>query len=295
MSRALRGLLFVAARGGILMVKLVAMLSVCSLANASILFERDLPVSGLNLSGASRSNIAPIQGSISGTPFVLGDNFTLAGTGFYRVDSITVWIVGNCPVTTCTPTNATPNSEFSSISLFGGLDSSGHVNLLSSSYSSTHVQYTGGVDYLSGTGSGLSYPLFQITFPSLNLILQGSQLFDFAVQGTPNSISAFLLPPPPGPLDTRGAGSLPSFALHASTAGISGGIQQGADNFIILYEGNPLTPTFAAGAGNLANFANGADVNVLVDGVSIAIPEPGVIGMCSLGLGILALAYRLRA
>ena len=275
MSRALRGLLFVAARGGILMVKLVAMLSVCSLANASILFERDLPVSGLNLSGASRSNIAPIQGSISGTPFVLGDNFTLAGTGFYRVDSITVWIVGNCPVTTCTPTNATPNSEFSSISLFGGLDSSGHVNLLSSSYSSTHVQYTGGVDYLSGTGSGLSYPLFQITFSSLNLILPGSQLFDFAVQGTPNSTN--------------------TFALHASTASISGGVQQGADNSIIMYEGNPLTPTFAAGAGNLANFANGADVNVLVDGVSIAIPETGVIGMCSLGLGILALAYRLRA
>src|SRR5260370_31458193 len=165
MSRSMEGRLFVAARGGILMVKLVAMLSVCSLANASILFERDLPTLGLNLSGASRSNVAPNQGSILGTPYVLGDNFTLAGTGFYNVDSITVWIVGNCPVTTCTPINTTPNSEFSSIQLFGGLDSSGsgHVNLLSSSYSSTHVQYTGGVDYLSPTGSGLSYPIFPFT------------------------------------------------------------------------------------------------------------------------------------
>src|SRR5260370_25291640 len=163
MSRSMEGRLFVAARGGILMVKLGAILSVCSLANASILFERDLPSLGLNLSGASRSNIAPIQGTISGTPYVLGDNFTLAGTGFYNVDSITVWIVGNCPVTTCTPTNTTPNSEFSSIQLFGGLDSGGQVNLLSSGYSSTHVQYTGGMDYLSETGSGLSYPLFQIT------------------------------------------------------------------------------------------------------------------------------------
>src|SRR5258708_36392042 len=174
------------------------MFSVRSLASASLLFARAVRTSGIMLAGASRSNIAPIQGSISGTPFVLGDNFTLAGTGFYRVDSITVWIVGNCPVTTCTPTNATPNSEFSSISLFGGLDSSGHVNLLSSSYSSTHVQYTGGVDYLSGTGSGLSYPLFQITFPSLNLVLQGFPLFRFAGQGPPKSINAFFFPPPPG-------------------------------------------------------------------------------------------------
>lgn len=277
MSRALRGLSFIAVRGGILMVKLVAMLSVCSLANAGILFERDLPVSGLNLSGSSRSNIAPTQGSINGTPFVLGDDFTLAGTGFYRVDSISVWIVGNCPVTTCTATNTTPNSEFSSIGLFGGLDSVGYVNLLSSSYSSTHVQYSGGLDYLSETGSGLSYPLFQITFSSLNLIFQGSQLFDFAVQGTPIGSN--------------------KFELHASTAAISGGIQQGADNFIVLYEGNPLTRSGTLGAGSIANFANGADVNVLVSGVSVAapVPEPGVMGMCSLGLGIMALAYRLRA
>ena len=51
------------------------------------------------------------------------------------------------------------------------------------------------------------------------------------------------------------------------------------------------------GAGNIPNFSSGADVNLLVVGASIAAPtpEPGVIGMCSLGLGILALAYRLRA
>src|SRR5258708_33030388 len=184
-----------ATRSGLLMLKLAAILSACSLANAGMLFGGDLPALGLNLSGASRSNIAPIQGTISGTPFVIGDDFTLSSSSV--VDSITVWIVGNCPVTTCTPTNTTPNSEFSSIQLFGGLDSSGsgHVNLLSSSYSSTHVQYTGGVDYLSPSGSGLSYPLFQITFSSLNLMIQGSQLFDFAVQGTPTGVGALSLPP----------------------------------------------------------------------------------------------------
>jgi hypothetical protein len=271
------------------MLKFVAMFSICSLAGAATLFERDLPTSGLNLSGTSRSNVAVAQGTISGTPYVVGDNFTLAAGPNYLVDSITVWIVGNCPVTTCTPTNSTPASEFSSIQLFGGLQSaggvfppppgpvgtrapvSGFVSLLSSSYTSTHVQYSGGVDYLSLSGSGLSYPIFQVTFASLGLVIPGGQLYDFAVEGTP--------------IDGN------TFALHASTAAISGGIQQGADNFVILYEGNPLTPTFEAGAGNLANFTNGADVNVLVVGSAIvATPEPSTIGLYSAGLGMLALA-----
>jgi hypothetical protein len=47
-----------------------------------------------------------------------------------------------------------------------------------------------------------------------------------------------------------------------------------------------------SGAGNFANFTNGADINVVVTGTLV--PEPGVIGTCSLGLGILALAYRRR-
>src|SRR5258708_26722765 len=157
-------------RSGLLMVKLAALLSLCALANGGSLFERDLPVAGLNLTGASRSNIAPIQGTLSGTPYVIGDDFTLSSASV--VDSITVWIVGNCPVTTCDPGNGTPSTEFSAISLYGGLDSSGHVNLLSSSYSSTHVMYTGGANYLS-PNNGLSYPLFQITFSGLNLSIPG--------------------------------------------------------------------------------------------------------------------------
>jgi hypothetical protein len=253
--------------------KLTAMLSVCSLASGATLFERDLPSSGLNLSGISRSNIAPVQGTLpGGGPFVLGDNFTLPGPGSFVVNSITVWAVGNCPVTTCTPTDATPSTEFSSIQLFGGLDNgtNGPVSLLSSTYSSTHVQYSGGLDYLSPSGSGLSYPIFQITFASLGLVIPGSQLYDFAVSGTPNSTNVF--------------------ALHASTASISGGIQQSADNLVLGYQGSPLLVTFSAGAGSFANFANGADVNVLVIGSAIAVPEPGTTALYSLGLGMLALA-----
>jgi hypothetical protein len=202
----------------------------------------------------------------------LGDNFTLAGTGSFQVNSITVWIVGNCPVTTCTPTDATPSSEFSSIQLFGGLDNgtNGPVSLLSSSYVSTHVQYTGGLDYLSTSGSGLSYPIFQLTFASLGLVIPGSQLYDFAVEGTPTGNN--------------------TFALHASTAAISGGIQQGADNQVFGYEGSPLSVAFGIGAGGFSNFANGADVNVLVVGVPIATPEPSTSALYSMGLGVVALA-----
>jgi hypothetical protein len=258
--------------------KLTAMLSACSLASAATLFQRDLPSSGLNLSGVSRSNIAPVQGTtVGGGPFILGDDFTLTGTGSFLVNSITVWTVGNCPVTTCTPTNATPSTEFSSIQLFGGLDNgtNGPVSLLSSTYSSTHVQYSGGLDYLS-PGNGLSYPIFQITFSSLGLVIPGSQLYDFAISGTPTSTN--------------------SFALHASTAAISGGIQQGADNLVLGYQGSPLLVTFGVGAGNFANFTNGADVNVLVVGTAIAVPEPSTSALYSLGLGVLALAaFRRRA
>jgi hypothetical protein len=247
--------------------KLGALLSVCSVTSAGILFERDLPTSGLNASGASRSNIAPIQGSDKNGPFILGDDFTLSGSGSFLINSITVWIVGNCPVTTCTPTNTTPSTEFSAISLFGGLDNgtNGPVTLLTSAYSSTHVQYAGGLDYVS-PNDGLSYPLFQITFSPSAVVIPGNQLYDFAVSGTPNSTN--------------------TFALHASTASISGGIQDGADNLVLGYQGNPEFVTFGIGAGNFSNFTNGADVNVLVD--ATAVPEPGTIAF--VGLGVLALA-----
>ena len=156
--------------------------------------------------------------------------------------------------------------------MFGGLDNGTHgpVSLLSSSYVSTHVQYSGGLDYLNPNGSGLSYPIFQITFASLGLVIPGSQLYDFAVSGTPNSTNVF--------------------ALHASTAAISGGIQQGADNIVRGYQGSPLVITFGLTAGNFANFTNGADVNVLVDGAAIAAPEPSTSALYALGLGVLALA-----
>jgi hypothetical protein len=175
------------------LVKLTAVFSLASLASAGpILFERDLPVNGINLSGASRSNIAPVQGTLSGTPYVLGDDFTLSGTGSFIVTSMTVWIVGNCPVTTCTPTNATPASEFNSISLYVGPDNgtNGPVFPVSSlsgvalTAASTHVTYSGGQDYLS-PNNGLSYPIFQITFSSLGLVLAGNHLYDFAVSGAP--------------------------------------------------------------------------------------------------------------
>jgi hypothetical protein len=237
------------------------------------LFQRDLPTAGINLAGAARSNIAPIPPAGS----VLGDDFTLAAGTSYLVDSITVWIVGNCAIgsTQCAaPTNTTPTTEFSTIQLFGGLDNgtNGPVSPLSSTYTSTRVQYNGTTDYLS-PNNGLFFPIFQLTFANLNLLIPGGQLYDFAVQGTPIGNN--------------------TFALHSSTAGISGGTQQGADNLVLVYSGNPLFVTGAAGAGNFANFTNGADVNVLVTGA--AIPEPGTIGLLSFGLGLLGFgAYRRR-
>lgn len=256
------------------MLKLGVLLSFCSLAGAATLFQRSLPTAGINLSGSARSNIAPIQPSGS----VLGDDFTLGAGSGYLVDSITVWIVGNCAIgsTSCAaPTNSTPSTEFSNIALFGGLDNgtNGPVSLLSNTYVSTRVQYNGTTDYQS-PNNGLFYPIFQLTFPNLNLPIPGGQLYDFAVRGT-------------------GIGTN-TFALHASTGGISGTTEQGVDNLVLVYSGTPLFRTGAAGAGNFSNFTNGADINVLVVGSAVAIPEPGTIGMLSVGLGMLAFGVSRR-
>jgi hypothetical protein len=261
--------------------KLAALLSVCSLASASILFERDLPISGINAVGASRSNIAPIQGSAGGTPFVLGDDFTLGSSGQnFLVSSLTVWIVGPCAIGTCTPADNDPSTQFSNITLFGGLDNNtgGPLALLTSIFSSTHVTYAGGLNYLSPNNGTTFFPLYQLTFSNLGLVIPGGQLYDFAVSGT-------------------GIGNN-SFALHASNAANSGAvIESGTDGLVLLDEGNPLTVTFAVGGGqtgngSIPNFTpDAADVNVIVNGT--AIPEPGTIAFVGLGVLVLA-AFRRR-
>ena len=258
---------------------LVALLSIGSLASASVLFERDLPISGINAVGATRSNIAPIQGSTPGTPpvpFVLGDDFTLGALGQnFLVNSITVWIVGPCAIGTCTPANTDPSTQFTSITLYGGLDSGGALSPLSSNFIPTRVTYAGALNYLSPnpSASPIFFPLYQLVFSSLgNLTIPGGQLYDFAVGATgPNT-----------------------FALHASNAANSGAvIENGTDGLVLLYEGNPLGSTiFGVGAGQTGNGAipnftpDAADVNIIVNGS--AVPEPGTIAL--VGVGVLALA-----
>ena len=119
----------------------IALATVSIAPAAPIIFQRQLPTTNLNnAAGANRSNAAPIQGSFSGVPYVLGDDFNLSGVGSFTIDSISVYMVTNTLA-------GTPSSEFSAIQLYGGVDAA--LSLRSSTYSASKVQYAGGLDYQS--------------------------------------------------------------------------------------------------------------------------------------------------
>lgn len=64
-------------------------------ANAATLFDRGLPAANLNNSaGGDRSNVQWADGEstdASSTFWLPGDDFTLAGTGPYNVNTIRIW------------------------------------------------------------------------------------------------------------------------------------------------------------------------------------------------------------
>lgn len=248
----------------------IALATVSISSAGPIIFQRALPTTNLNnAAGVNRSNAGPIQGSFGGTPFTLGDDFILPGTGSIVIDSISVFMITNTLA-------GTPSSEFSQIRLFGGADNfpvPSPLTQLSQTYTATKVQYNGATDFQSLSSSTL-FSIYQLTFAGLGWTVQKNQYYDFAVNGTPIGGN--------------------TFALSVSNDVLGGATNPGApawDGSFLFFQGNPLNLTAASNTGTLIGFGKGADVNVIITS-GVPVPEPASFGMFAIGLG--ALVMRLR-
>ena len=252
---------------------------------AAIIFDRGLPNSNNvnNAAGANRSNISWLNQVFMGTNFMVGDNIDLSLTpnsaGQWLIDSISVWEVANTPVSSATssspPAGSAPSAEFSSIRLFEGT-AYGTLTPISSTYSSQFVRYQpAGLNYQGS--SGAYYPIYEITFSGLNLLVPAGANLGFAIDAVPNSSN--------------------TWAIHASNAALSGTPQQGADNFYELYCGSSATPGASSSSSycelidsNGNGFDKSSDINVQVTGT--AVPEPATFGL--LGSALFGLMLYLR-
>jgi hypothetical protein len=254
----------------------------------SVIFDRGLPNSTNvnNAAGANRSNVSWGNHIFNGNYFMVGDNIDLSLTpntiGGWVIHDIRVWEVANTEIGSATstspPAGSSPNVEFSSLTLFLG---AAYTTLkpVSSTYTSTFAQYLpGGLNYQGATGG--YFPLYQIDFSGLNILVPATKNLGFAIDAVPNNGNAWF--------------------IHASNAALSGTVQQGADNFYELYCGNSATPGASTSASycnlidsNGNGFDKSSDINVEVFGSASAVPEPTTFGLFSAGLLGLIL-YRRR-
>jgi hypothetical protein len=103
----------------LLRIVLPLLLLVTSVATAApVVFERALPTANVNDPGADRSNI---KWAPTAPNSILGDDFILPYETI--VDSITVWMVGENPL------SVAPSNELLFIRLFAGENSGGTVDL----------------------------------------------------------------------------------------------------------------------------------------------------------------------
>jgi hypothetical protein len=183
-----------------------ALLAGSHLALADVLaFDRGLPIENLNnAAGADRSNVewADIE-TPPETPWLPGDDFTLAGNGSYVVTTIRVW--------------STDNSD---LSLWGG-GTGTPIGLISNTYTATPVTYINSEDYQTSAGDFLQ--LYQIDF-SVEIPLDGGITYQYFLDGPA----------------TASGKDFSGVHLHASNASLSGSSQTGADD-TFLFLGNDGT------------------------------------------------------
>lgn len=222
---------------------------------AGLLIDRGLPTTNLNnAAGANRSNVSwAFAPDTSGT-WVVGDTFANTSAFNYSIDTIRVWTTGSY--------------DSGSLTLLGGLNG-GSVGTISTSVVATPVQYTGGLDYQTTTGSMI--PLTQLDFAVTGLTLAPGQVYDFFLQGT------------------SGGGKNQYVFTHASNAALSGSPQVGADNLMLagVVAGGSVTSISSwTSLGN--GWDKASDINVQVFGT---VPDAGstvlLLGAALAGIGLL--------
>lgn len=226
-----------------------------------IIFDRGLPTANLNnASGANRSNVA--WGDVD--PYLVGDTFNLSGTSAYTIDDFTVWYINS---TTYPVDEATAN-----FSLYVGSSTAAPLTDVSTSWTTSTVQYQGGLDYQGTSGSFLT--ITQLTFTNLGLTVSGNTNYYFTVAA----------------LDSSSNLIAPLF-LHSSNAPLSGSTQQGANGLFsgFLYNNGAVTWDYdwnSAGGG----WDKSSDVNVQITGA--VVPVPAAAGLGFLGMGLVGLLRR---
>ncbi|MBL8212436.1 MAG: PEP-CTERM sorting domain-containing protein [Bryobacterales bacterium] len=257
-------------RKALFLLTLTAALSTA--ASAATIFSRPLPIANLNnAAGASRSNVAWVSGQVFGPDYyIAGDDFSVASAT--TLQTLTVWTVANNTLATGI---SAPSQEYSQIRLYGGL-ASGPLSLLSTNYSATLTSYQDGSIYQGS--SGTFYPIYALTFTNLNWALAANTPYGFALDADATNVNY-------------------SFTLHSSNAGLSGNVQDGADNNWRYYIQNGAQFDFDSlcDTGNqntCGGFDKSTDINVLLS--DTAIPEPSTILLT--GIGALALlGFRRRS
>lgn len=237
------------------MKKVIVMLAVLSVlmansgtALADLLLDRGLPVQNLNsAAGSDRSNVAWTFGS----SWLVGDDFTLGGSGAYDVSTLRIWAIGS---------NSYDYTAWaSSLSFYFGEEGKTISSYAISSI--TAVTYADGSSYQGSSGSYIS--LYQIDI-NLDAILSGSATYQFFLGSTSSSYYAF---------------------IHASNAALSGSDQEGSDDDMLYADSGTVT-----GIGSWSSaeegWDKGSDANIQVYGT--AVPEPA--SMLLLLLGLIGLA-----
>ncbi len=175
-----------------------------------LVFDRGLPTANLNnAAGANQSNVlwADIETAPT-TPYLPGDDFTLAGSGPYVVNKIRVW-----------------STENTGLSLQGGI-AGGTIGLLSTTFTATAATYTNSQSYQNSVGAFL--PLYQIDF-TVNIPLNGGVTYQFFLGG---------------PAVTAGGNDFRGVRLHASNAALSGSTQTGSNGTFLFLANNGTAQTW---------------------------------------------------
>lgn len=268
-------------------------------AHAVTVVDRGLPTANLNnAAGANRSNVA---WDFQGYGWFAGDDFTIAGTGKYKIDSITFWLV---------PIRATADNDadfddldyklgdfYSSMAFYLGEASSTTVPLLTSGnflagsndtdnadISISRVLYNGSGGQHDYQGSSSQFiQLFEVTLSNLALVVDGGASYQFGAECR-------------GPNDSGDTGVYTTCFMHATNEALAGSPQDGADNLFRVFYADALlgdatfeTTWDSKGGG----WDKSSDVNIRVS--ATAVPEPASLLLMAGGLMGLALAGRRRA
>lgn len=225
----------------------------------------------------------------------------LAVSSAGTVNTFSVWIASEGAGIT------DPSAEFSSIALYGGADP-GPLSLILSTYTSfsSHGTYNNG---------SVNQSVFELTYSGLSWTVPLGSLYDFALQGTPQSPTAGT------PLNI--------LAINPSVPGVPGvgvpGPGDGADGFILGFHNNPYTLYFTDPGTSSDNLVGDFNVQItgsgftqfnrpyvagsetswstnpscsgciLGDDFTLATPEPSTFAMLGLGAGVLLVFRRRRS